>query len=96
MVEYGFELKFKLADGRVMTDALGECPGKSGCDDALVGIGQPGRVALHFSRKATCARRAVVSALKDARKVLPDAELIEVSPNVVSGAAGGREQPEHV
>src|SRR5574337_1190585 len=53
-MEYTFTLKYQLADGDRDADALVERLGESGCDDALVGIGQPGRLALQVRR---CAAR---------------------------------------
>jgi hypothetical protein len=57
--------------------------GEVGCYDALVGIGQPGRIALNFSREADSAQAAIVSALADVKKALPGAKLIEVGPDFV-------------
>jgi hypothetical protein len=54
--------------------------GEAGCDDALVGIGQPGRIALNFTREADSAQQAFISALEDVRRAIPDAELIEAKP----------------
>ena len=82
MMEYEFELKFKLpADNTV--DEVVERLGEVGCDDALVGIGQPGRIALRFTREAESAKRAIVSALEDVRKAIPGAQLIEAGPDFV-------------
>ncbi len=50
--EYAFTLKYQLADNERDPDALLERLGGAGCDDALVGIGQPGRLALKFTREA--------------------------------------------
>lgn len=61
-----------------MVERLGE----AGCDDALVGIGQPGRLALEFNREAADADEAVRSALADVRRAVPSAKLIEVSAGV--------------
>ena len=80
-MEYDFVLKFKLANGGADADALVERLGEAGCDDAVVGIGLPGRVALEFTREADSASRAVISALEDVKRAIPDAELIEVSPD---------------
>ena len=52
-MEYTFTLKYQLADDDRDTDALVERLGEAGCDDALAGIGQPGRLALEFTREAT-------------------------------------------
>jgi hypothetical protein len=82
-MEYDFTLKFKLAAGDCDADKLMERLGEAGCDDALVGIGQPGRIALNFTRKADTAQRAVVSALADVKKAIPKAKLLEVGPDFV-------------
>ncbi|WP_341352739.1 hypothetical protein [Phytopseudomonas dryadis] len=42
-MEYTFTLKYQLADDVCNPDTLIERLGEAGCDDALVGIGQPGR-----------------------------------------------------
>lgn len=64
-------------------DELLEKLGEAGCDDALAGIGQPGRLALEFTREATSAEDAVRSALEDVRPAAPTARLIEMSPDLV-------------
>lgn len=64
-------------------DALVECLGDAGCDDALAGIGQPGRLALEFTRKSGSARAAVRSALTDVKRAIPRARLLEVAPDFV-------------
>lgn len=82
-MEYDFELKFKLAAGEADADQLVERLGRAGCSDALVGMGQPGRIALNFTRKAASARRAVIGALRDVKRVVPGATLIEAGPDFV-------------
>lgn len=81
-MEYDFVLKFKLAERTVDMNDLVERLGKSGCDDAVVGIGQPGRIALDFTREADSAQQAIISALEDVKRAIPDAELIEVGPDL--------------
>lgn len=82
-MEYVFVLKYQLAleddDPGVLVDRLAE----GGCDDALVGIGQTGRLALEFSRQAATAEAALRSALADVRAAVPSARLIQVSPDLV-------------
>lgn len=46
-MEYEFTLNYQLVDDEEM-DALFERLAEAGCDDALVGIGQPGRLSLVF------------------------------------------------
>ncbi len=82
-MEYTFTLKYQLADDNRDPDALVERLGEAGCDDALVGIGQPGRLALEFTREAADAEAAVCSALTDVRRAVPSARLIEVAPDLV-------------
>lgn len=82
-MEYTFTLKYQLADDDRDADALVERLGEAGCDDALVGIGQPGRLALEFTREADDAEAAVRSALADVRSAVPSAKLIEVAPDLV-------------
>ncbi|MDY4339776.1 DNA-binding protein [Xanthomonas sp. LF07-6] len=82
-MEYTFTLKYQLADEDRDIDALVERLGEAGCDDALVGIGQPGRLALEFTREAVDAGEAVRSALADVRAAVPSARLIEVAPDLV-------------
>ena len=83
MNEYEFTLKFLLpaeaADPESHLEALGE----AGCDDALVGVGQRGRIALDFTRAARSAFAAVSSALRDVRKAIPGSVLVEATPDFV-------------
>lgn len=81
-MEYDFVLKFVLAEGSADANDLAETLGASGCDDALVGIGQPGRIALDFTREAESAQQAIISALEDVKRAIPDAKLIEASPDL--------------
>jgi hypothetical protein len=83
LTEYTFTLTFALAVGDAGPDALIERLGAAGCDDAAVGVGSRGRLALEFTREAADAARAVGSAVADVRSALPDAVLIEASPDLV-------------
>lgn len=83
MEQYEFTLKFSLPSPSEEMDAYVERLGAAGCDDAVIGIGQKGRIALSFIREAVSAERAVLSAIADARRAIPDATLIEVSPDLV-------------
>ena len=79
---YEFGLKYKVPDDADM-DALIEQLGEAGCDDALVGTGQPGRIALDFTREAKSAEKAVLSALSAVKKAIPGAKLLEITPGLV-------------
>ena len=70
-MEYIFTLKYQLTEHDNDPDALVERLGEAGCDDALVGIGQPGRLALEFTREAESAQVAVRSALADVKRAIP-------------------------
>ena len=82
-MEYDFIVRFQLASGDVDADQLVERLGEAGCSDALGGVAQPGRIALDFTREGASAQAAITSALADVRKAIPDAKLIEVSPDLV-------------
>lgn len=83
MNEYDFTLKFSLPNARVSPEEYVEQLIAAGCDDALIGIGQRGRIALHFTREADTAITAVQSALHHVREVIPNAILIEATPDLV-------------
>jgi predicted DNA-binding transcriptional regulator AlpA len=82
-MEYNFTLKYQISHGDDGGDGIAERLGGGGCDDALLGLGQPGRVALNFSRKGSSAENALLSALADVRNALPEAVLIEAAPDFV-------------
>ncbi|MNF88466.1 hypothetical protein D3C84_709610 [compost metagenome] len=52
---------------------------EAGCDDALVGVGQPGHLALEFIREASSADEAIEGALEDVRRAVPNARLIKAA-----------------
>ena len=83
MTEYTFTLTFALGARDADADVLIERLGAAGCDDAVVGVGRRGRLALEFTREAENAARAVGSAVSDVRSAVPDAVLIEASPDLV-------------
>jgi hypothetical protein len=77
-----FVLKFRLPrDGADPTDWL-DALFEAGCDDATVGVGKHGSIALDFSREAPSAEEAIHSAIEDARKAIPSAVLTEISPDL--------------
>ena len=83
MNEYDFTLKFGLTRVPLEPDAYIELLGEEGCDDALIGIGQSGRIAFQFTRVAENAFDAILSAIKDVKRAIPDAKLIEATPDLV-------------
>lgn len=82
-MEYIFTLKYQLSEDDCEHNAIIERLGEAGCDDALIGVGLPGRLALEFTRTATSAEAAVISALTDVKQAIPTAKLIEATPDLV-------------
>ena len=85
MKTYEFTLKFSFPDEDHVDgmDELVERLGEAGCDDALVGIGKIGRLALDFSREAESAFEAVSSAIADVKTAIPEAKVTEAIPDLV-------------
>jgi hypothetical protein len=83
MTEYEFTLKFRLAAPHTDPGSYADLLYEQGCDDAIIGIGRKGRIALDFIREADSALSAILSAIADIRKTIPDAKLIEASPDFV-------------
>ncbi|XOV79603.1 MAG: DNA-binding protein [Aestuariibacter sp.] len=83
MKEYEFTLKFSLPESTQDPQEYIEALGGAGCDDAIIGIGQKGRVALQFTREAYDAFSAVTSAIEDVKRAIPDAKLVESTPDLV-------------
>ena len=83
MAQYDFTLKFALGHYDADPDVFVEQLLAEGCDDALIGVGQHGRIALNFTREAINADEAVLSALSDVQRAIPDAKLVEASPDLV-------------
>jgi len=83
MTTYQFSLTFTLPsaneDPDIHVDALYE----AGCDDATIGVGRHGYIALDFDREAASASAAIESALRNVRKAIPEAKLVEASPDYV-------------
>lgn len=82
-MKFEFGMKFKIDAADTDSDELVERLGEAGCDDALVGTGLPGRIALEFAREARSVKEALISALRDVKRAIPNAELIEVTPDFV-------------
>lgn len=83
MTEYDFLLKFDLPGTGIDPEEFVDALFDAGCDDATVGIGQHGRIALNFTREAISALDAVSSAIRDVKKAIPGAKLVEATPDLV-------------
>ena len=83
MGQYDFTLSFALgrhdADPNLFVDKLFA----EGCDDALIGLGRQGRIALDFTRDAPSADEAILGALAAVQRAIPKAKLIEATPDLV-------------
>lgn len=82
-MEYIFTLKYQLVAEDCDHEQLVERLAIAGCDDATIGVGQPGRIALAFTRESADARGAIFSALQNVKEAIPSARLIEAAPDFV-------------
>ncbi|WP_411705479.1 helix-turn-helix transcriptional regulator [Edaphovirga cremea] len=80
---YEFTLIFSLAETRQDPEVHVAALLDAGCDDALIGVGTKGRIALNFSREAETALDALTSAFNDVKKAIPDARIAEAAPDWV-------------
>ncbi|PZO36321.1 MAG: DNA-binding protein [Pseudanabaena frigida] len=83
MSEYEFTLKFNLPNSQFEPNDYIEQLYENGCDDALIGVGAKGYIALNFIRDASSAYEAISSAITDVKTVIPQAKLIEATPDFV-------------
>lgn len=86
MTEYDFTLRYSLASQDENLDHLVDRLHEAGCDDALIGLGGRGRLALDFTRESSSAFEAVSSATAAVRQAAPAAVLIEVAPDLVGAS----------
>jgi hypothetical protein len=83
MNQYEFTLTFRLENVEDNPEKYIEALGAGGCDDALVGIGKLGSISLRFTRESKGAIKAVSTAIRDVRRAIPNAALVEASPDFV-------------
>lgn len=82
-MNYVFTLKYQLAPEDCDHEDLVERLAHAGCDDATIGVGQPGRIALAFARDSESAWSAIYSALQNVKQAAPAARLVEAAPDLV-------------
>ncbi|MFU8833362.1 MAG: helix-turn-helix transcriptional regulator [Wenzhouxiangella sp.] len=80
-MNHDFQLIFQLPENAPPANEMVEALAEAGCDDAIVGTGHPGRIALEFSREAENVQQAIDSAIDNVQTALPSAELIEAAPD---------------
>lgn len=83
MKHYDFTLKFSFNDASTEPEQYVNVLGENGCDDAIIGIGQKGIIALQFYRLSNNALDAILSAIVDVKQVIPEVKLVEASPDLV-------------
>ena len=83
MDTFDFTLTFALSKHSSNPEDFLDALFDAGCDDALVGTGMPGSIALNFSRSARSAEHAIRQAVSDVQKAIPDAVLLELKPDLV-------------
>jgi len=83
MESYEFTLRFALPSSETDFSDYEDRLFEAGCDDALLGIGHPGRISLDFIREARDAKTAILGAIADVRSAIPEAALIEATPDLV-------------
>lgn len=82
-MEFTFTLKYQLDTAGHDRPFVEKRLLEERCDDAIMGSGMQGRLALEFTREARSARDALSSAIRDVGKALPTAKLIEAAPDLV-------------
>jgi predicted DNA-binding transcriptional regulator AlpA len=84
MKSYDFELIFNVPNSEENLKMYSDQLFEAGCDDAIISTGQLGMIALSFTREAENAQMAIESALQNVKEAIPDAKLIEATPDAVS------------
>jgi hypothetical protein len=84
MATYEFTLTFALASANAEPATFLDALFEAGCDDATVGVGRQGSIALDFSREAPSAENAIRTAVASVRRAIPGAQLLEVKPDLVN------------
>jgi len=83
MNSYEFVLNFSLPQRDANPEEFLDKLFEAGCDDALVGIGKFGLIGLDFTRSAPSAEEALRSAIRDVQQAIPEANLVQVGPDLV-------------
>jgi hypothetical protein len=83
MKQYDFTLKYRLGDTDEDAGKHLEALAQSGCEDAVVGVGQNGRISLNFIRESESALDAIASAISNVQDAIPEAKLVEATPDFV-------------
>jgi hypothetical protein len=83
--EFQFDVMIKLPQGCPDIEDVVDWLYEAGCDDAVVGCGNPGMLGLSFIREGTEREAVIAEAVRDALAGLPEGAAVEVEPLNVSG-----------
>lgn len=84
MNEYDFTLIFNINENKsINPETYIDKLYQAGCDDALIGVGRTDMISLNFIRESSSAYDAISSAMCDVKKTIPNAMLIEATPDFV-------------
>jgi predicted RNase H-like HicB family nuclease len=79
MKEFDFTLTFSLSNSNSDPQQYVDRLYKSGCDDALVGVGTKGVLGMRFTRKSETLVFALLSAINDVLNAIPNAILVKAT-----------------
>ena len=83
MKTYDYTLTFSILASDKSIEQCTDLLFEAGCDDALVGIGAKGSIALNFNRLAESAEQAIQSSIAQVTIAIAGAQLLEVKPDMV-------------
>ena len=75
--EFQFDVMIRLPQGSPDIEDVLDRLFQAGCDDAVVGCGNPGMLGLSFIREGTDRETVVAEAVRDALAGLPEGTVIE-------------------
>lgn len=80
---YEFTLTFRLKDHKESPEKYIGNLGVAGCDDAIVGIGKQGSIALSFKRESQSELEAITTASRSVSGAIPGAILVKTDPDIL-------------
>lgn len=80
--EFNFTIKLDLTDENTKPEHYVGLLYDAGCKDASIGVSENDFISLVFSRTEVTLGRAIDSAIRDVKKVIPNAKLIFVNMNI--------------
>lgn len=83
MKEFDFALMFEFHDPDIEPDIYSDALYEAGCDDGMFAVGKKGTIVIDFIRESETAYDAVSSAIRQVKSVIPNSNLVHISPDVV-------------